>query len=155
MGWGPARSGGSPPPAAIAGGSGEPPTVLIADDDPEIVRLLALTLRQEGLRLLSAEDGASALQLARAERPALILMDWQMPKLDGLAVCRALRAEEDPRLRDVSVVLITAQTGPENTAAGFEAGVTDYLTKPFTPPQVRARVRTWLLRAGVNTAGDR
>jgi CheY-like chemotaxis protein len=125
---------------------GEAPTVLIADDDPDIVRLLTLTLRQEGFRLLSANDGESALRLARAERPDLVLLDWQMPGLDGLAVCRALRAEEDPRLRDVPVVLLTAQAGAENTAAGFEAGVTDYLTKPFMPPHVRTRVRAWLLR---------
>lgn len=128
--------------------------VLIADDDPDILRLLEVTLRQEGIRLLKARDGAAALRIARAERPALILMDWQMPELDGLEVCRALRTAEDPRLREVPVILLTAQTGPEATALGFEAGVTDYLTKPFMPPHVRSRMRAWLLRAGVG-ADDR
>jgi cyclic di-GMP phosphodiesterase len=71
--------------------------------------------------------------------PDLILLDWQMPSADGMEVTRRLRSEPDPALRDVPVVLITAQSGPENTAAGFAGGVTDYLTKPFRPAHVRAR----------------
>jgi CheY-like chemotaxis protein len=122
-------------------------TVLIADDDPTIVQLLVASLRSEGLRLLTASDGETALRMARAERPALILLDWHMPRLEGVQVARALRADIDAYFQTVPVVLITAETGPENTAAGFAAGVTDYLTKPFKPPLVRARVRAWLLRA--------
>jgi CheY-like chemotaxis protein/phosphoribosyl 1,2-cyclic phosphodiesterase len=149
---------GRPRPASepdAAGASAGPLTVLVADDDPDIVRLLTVTLRPEGFRFLTANDGESALEIARAERPALILLDWQMPGRDGLEVCRALRAEADPRLRDVPVVLLTAQAGAENTATGFEAGVTDYLTKPFKPAHVRARVRAWLLRSGADTVDER
>jgi CheY-like chemotaxis protein/ribonuclease BN (tRNA processing enzyme) len=127
-------------------------TVLIADDDPTIVQLLTLTLQPDGFRLLSARDGATALQLARSERPALVLLDWQMPGADGIEVTRALRADPDPRLRGVPVVLLTGQVGAEHTAAGFEAGVTDYLTKPFKPTHVRSRVRAWLLRGGPEPA---
>jgi CheY-like chemotaxis protein/phosphoribosyl 1,2-cyclic phosphodiesterase len=123
-------------------------TILIADDDPTIVRLLTLTLGPQGFRLVTAGDGETALRMARAERPALVLLDWQMPGADGIAVTRALRADADPALRDVPVVLITGLAGGENTAVGFEAGVTDYLTKPFQPSHVRTRVRTWLLRRG-------
>jgi CheY-like chemotaxis protein len=123
-------------------------TILIADDDPTIVRLLSLTLEPQGFRLLTASDGETALRIARAERPALVLLDWQMPGADGIAVTRALRADPDADLRDVPVVLITGLAGGENTAVGFEAGVTDYLTKPFQPSHVRTRVRTWLLRRG-------
>lgn len=126
----------------------ETATILIADDDPTIVRLLTLTLGPQGFRLVTASDGETALRLARAERPALVLLDWQMPGADGIAVTRALRADADPDLRDVPVVLITGLSGGENTAVGFEAGVTDYLTKPFQPSHVRTRVRTWLLRHG-------
>jgi CheY-like chemotaxis protein/phosphoribosyl 1,2-cyclic phosphodiesterase len=122
-------------------------TVLIVDDAPDIVNLLTQALRAEGLRLLSASDGEAALKIARAERPDLILLDWLLPGRDGLDVCRTLRAEADPRLRDVPVVLITAQTEPEHIAAGFAAGATDYLTKPFRIAHVRSRVRGWLLRA--------
>jgi DNA-binding response OmpR family regulator len=117
------------------------------------VRLLSLTLQPDGFRLVTASDGESALRLARAERPALILLDWHMPGADGVEVTRTLRADADPSLREVPVVLITGQTGADNTALGFEAGVTDYLTKPVAPSHVRARVRTWLLRRGSNAGG--
>jgi CheY-like chemotaxis protein/phosphoribosyl 1,2-cyclic phosphodiesterase len=141
--------------AAPAGaGSPEPATILIADDDPTIVRLLTLTLGPQGFRLVTAGDGETALRLARAERPALVLLDWQMPGADGIAVTRALRADADPDLRDVPIVLITSRSGGENTAVGFEAGVTDYLTKPFQPSHVRTRVRTWLLRRGSAGGGS-
>ncbi len=127
-----------------------PETVLVADDDPTIMKLLTVSLEADGFRVLTASDGDTALRLARAERPALLLLDWQMPGASGVEVTRALRDDVDPQLRDVPVVLITAQAGPENTAAGFAAGVTDYLTKPFRPAHVRARVRAWLLRRGAN-----
>ena len=131
-----------------------PLTILVADDDPTIVRLLTLSLDQDGFRLVTASDGKTALERARQEHPALILLDWQMPGADGIEVTRALRSDPDPALRDVPVVLITAQSGAENTAAGFAAGVTDYLTKPFRPAHVRARVQAWLLRRRAEPTGD-
>jgi CheY-like chemotaxis protein/phosphoribosyl 1,2-cyclic phosphodiesterase len=137
----------------VAASTADAATILIADDDPTIVRLLTLTLEPQGFRLLTASDGETALRMARAERPALVLLDWEMPGADGIAVTRALRAEADAALRDVPVVLITGLAGGENTAAGFEAGVTDYLTKPFQPSHVRTRVRTWLLRRGPAARG--
>ena len=130
------------------------PTVLIADDDLGILLLLQTTLRNEGLRLLTASDGESALRIARQERPDLILMDWHMPGRDGLSVCRAVRADPDPAISETPIVLITAQAGHENTAMGFAAGATDYLTKPFVPPHVRTRVRSWLMRTGAVSAGQ-
>jgi len=133
----------SPPAPAMSVG---PHTILVADDDPTIVRLLTLALEQDGFRVVTANDGKTALHLARVERPALILLDWQMPGADGMEVTRALRGEADPFLRNIPLVLITAQSGAENTAVGFAAGVTDYLTKPFRPAHVRARVQAWLMR---------
>jgi CheY-like chemotaxis protein/phosphoribosyl 1,2-cyclic phosphodiesterase len=121
-------------------------TVLIVDDEPDIVEFVTAVLAPEGYRLLSAPDGDTALRTARAQRPSLILLDWRMPGRDGLEVCRTLRAEADPQLRDVPVILLTAQAGEEAIAAGFAAGVTDYLTKPFKPAYLRSRVRGWLLR---------
>jgi CheY-like chemotaxis protein/phosphoribosyl 1,2-cyclic phosphodiesterase len=121
-------------------------TVLVVDDDPTIVQLLTLTLEPDGFKVVTASDGESALRLAGVERPALILLDWNMPGADGIEVTRALRRHDDPSLRDVPVVLITSQSGAENTALGFAAGVTDYLTKPFRPAHVRSRVQAWLLR---------
>jgi len=138
-----------PQPAMLSG----PHTILVADDDPTIVRLLTHTLQQDGFRVVTASDGKSALSLARLEHPALILLDWQMPGADGIEVTRTLRGETDPALRDLPVVLITAQSGAENTAVGFAAGVTDYLTKPFRPAHVRARVQAWLLRRSGGAPG--
>src|SRR5215831_8862597 len=128
-------------------------TILVADDDPSIVMLLRASLESDGFRVVTADDGMAALDLARAERPALLLLDWQMPRASGVEVTRALRGDADPELAATPVVLITAQSGSENTAAGFAAGVTDYLTKPFRPAHVRARVRAWLLRRNAGAAG--
>jgi two-component system phosphate regulon response regulator PhoB len=111
-----------------------------------------MTLRSEGFRLLTANDGDAALAIARLERPDLLLLDWNMPGRDGLEVCRALRAEDDPGLRHVPIVLLTAQAREEDTAAGFAAGVTDYVTKPFKPAHVRARVHAWLMRSHPDAA---
>ncbi|MBI4641649.1 MAG: response regulator [Candidatus Tectomicrobia bacterium] len=136
--------------AAVAGAveiAAEAETVLIVDDDPDVVRLLIETLRPEGFHLLSANNGESALQIAQKERPALILLDWLLPGRDGLEVCRLLRADADPRLRAIPVVVLTSLTREEDITAAFEAGATDYLTKPFSPANVRARVRGWLLRS--------
>jgi CheY-like chemotaxis protein len=128
-------------------------TILIADDDPAVLQLLTLTLQPDGFRLLTAGDGETALHMARTERPALIVLDWHMPGADGIEVTRALRADADPYLREVPVVLITATTGADSTAVGFAAGVTDYLTKPFKLAHVRTRVRAWLLRRGTARRG--
>jgi CheY-like chemotaxis protein/phosphoribosyl 1,2-cyclic phosphodiesterase len=131
----------------------ESQTVLVADDDPTMVQLLISTLEREGFRVLTANDGESALRLARAQRPALMLLDWQMPGLSGVEVTRRLRSDADAELRNTPVVLITAQTGAANTELGFAAGVTDYLTKPFRPAHVCSRVRAWLLRRGADARG--
>src|SRR5262249_20765129 len=98
----------APEPARKVG----PHTILVADDGPTIVRLLTLALEQDGFRVVTASDGEAALRLAGLEHPDLILLDWQMPSADGMEVTRRLRNEPDPALRDVPVVLITAQSGP-------------------------------------------
>lgn len=122
------------------------PTVLIVDDDPDVLQLLHNTLEPEGFRLTLALNGEAALELARAERPRLILLDAEMDGMDGLEVCRTIRAEKDAGLADVPVVLLTSQGGAEFIDAGFRAGVTDYVVKPLMPPHIRTRVRTWLIR---------
>src|SRR5439155_24391273 len=121
--------------------------VLLADDDENILRMMGASLESEGLQLLEAINGEEALAIARAERPSLILLDWRMPFRDGLEVCRELRAEKDPVVRDVPIVLVTARAEAADLEAGFAAGATDYLVKPFSPAQLRSRVRAWLLRS--------
>lgn len=125
----------------------EPYTVLVVDDDPVMMRLLQSTLQAEGVRVLMASDGEEALQLARGEHPALILLDKLLPGRDGLHVCRVLREETDPRLCDIPVVMLSGEKLQEtDLVEAFTAGVTDYLTKPIKPTLLRARVRSWLLR---------
>jgi CheY-like chemotaxis protein len=128
-------------------------TVLIVDDEPQVVKLLMRALQSEQLHLLSASDGDTALRLAHSERPDLILLDWRMPGKDGLEVCRAIRADADPHVSTMPVVLLTALTSSEETSAGFASGATDYLTKPFGMAHVRARVHQWLQR-GHGSGGE-
>lgn len=125
--------------------------LLIAHDDPEVRRLVTEALRPDGPRIIPAEDGPTALRLARAEHPALILLGRNLPGIDGLDISRALRADGDQRLRDVPVVLISGASAEEDMAAGFAAGVTDYLTRPFSAQYLRSRVRAWLMRSGAHT----
>jgi CheY-like chemotaxis protein/phosphoribosyl 1,2-cyclic phosphodiesterase len=121
--------------------------VLIVDDDPDMVLLLETALRADGIRVLSATDGDRALELARAELPTLILLDMQLPTRNGLEVCRTLRSEQDARLRDVPILVLTGRKLKEtDLVAAFVAGATDFLTKPIKPTLVRSCVRSWLLR---------
>jgi CheY-like chemotaxis protein/phosphoribosyl 1,2-cyclic phosphodiesterase len=143
---GPARAAARASARSRAAAAPRPPTILIADDERSIVELLTETLAPGGFRLLCAYDGKTALAIAQSERPDLLLLDWKMPGLDGLSVCRALRDSDDPRLNAVPVVLVTAHGSAEETAIGFEAGVTDYIVKPFKSTHVRSRVESWLLR---------
>jgi CheY-like chemotaxis protein/phosphoribosyl 1,2-cyclic phosphodiesterase len=121
-------------------------TILIADDDADVLEVIVETLEPEGYRVLTAGDGETALQLARDERPDIVVLDWMMPKRDGLSVCREIRQDADPRVAAVPVVLITGRADAKDTEAGFDAGVTDYLTKPFKPTHLLARLQSWLIR---------
>ena len=122
-------------------------TVLIVDDDPDLVRLIDTTLKAEGVRILTATDGESAVPLARQEHPTLILLDMDLPGIDGLAVCRMLRAESDQHLRDIPILMLSGIMLEEaDLVEAFSAGATDYLTKPFKPTLLRSRVHAWLSR---------
>lgn len=109
-------------------------TILIADDDPDILELLNNTLEPEGFHLTLALDGEAALELAHATRPRLVLLDAEMPGIDGLEVCRKLRADPDSELADVPVLMLSSRTDAEHMEAGFKAGVTDYIMKPLKCP---------------------
>jgi DNA-binding response OmpR family regulator len=105
--------------------------VLIAEDDPSIRALIRLTLDSGRFEILEAGDGDSALETARAERPDLLFIDWNMPGLDGVDVCRALRSE--PATADTKIVLVTARVQAEDRRLALDAGADDYITKPFSP----------------------
>ena len=117
------------------------PRLLLVDDEPTNLQVLRHIL-QADYRLLFAADGERALQVAREQRPDLILLDVMMPHLDGYAVCRVLKA--DAATAAIPVIFITALTDSQDETAGFDVGGVDYLTKPVSPPVVRARVRTHL-----------
>jgi DNA-binding response OmpR family regulator len=122
--------------------------ILVAEDDPDLGPVLQEVLEEDGYEVLRVMDGAEAARLAEQHTFDLILLDVEMPTLDGLATCRALRA--DPRLETVPIIMLTARSGEEDVMVGFAEGATDYITKPFAVAQFRARVRSWLTR----TAGE-
>jgi len=119
--------------------------ILVADDDSTILRVLETVLVGDGYEVIAAADGVEAVALARAGAFDLIMLDVQMPNLDGLSAARQLLA--DPRLADVPIVMLTGRTADRDIEAAFAEGVTDYITKPFAVAQLRARVRSWLSRS--------
>jgi DNA-binding response OmpR family regulator len=121
------------------------PTILVVDDEPPILELVRFTLEDEQIRVLEASDGAQALETALAVRPDLILLDVQMPRLDGLEVCRRLRA--DASLAGTRIVMLTAAGQDADRARGLAAGADEYLTKPFSPLALFTLVRSLLPEA--------
>jgi DNA-binding response OmpR family regulator len=118
--------------------------ILIAEDDPKQAHLIQIYLEREGHHVLVVGDGRTALEQCRARRPDLVVLDIMMPKLDGLDVCRVLRAESK-----VPILLLTARTTEEDVLVGLDIGADDYITKPYSPRELAARVRALLRRAGV------
>ena len=119
--------------------------ILVADDDVALVRILEAVLRGDGYDVDVAFDGEEMVSKASAASYDLVLVDITMPNLDGLAACRRLRALDG--YRETPFVVLTARTRQDDMAAAFEAGITDFIRKPFALPQVRARVRSWLARS--------
>ena len=115
---------------------------LIADEDPSILWLLRRALVDD-FDLAVAENGLRAVELAGTARPDVILLDLGMPVLDGFGACRQIRA----RFPRIPIVIVSGHTDEDSVRAAFEAGATDYLTKPFTPSQLRARLQACLLRS--------
>jgi two-component system alkaline phosphatase synthesis response regulator PhoP len=117
--------------------------VLVVDDDPAIRDLAATVLQREGYTVLTARDGEEALSRVRAEQPNLVLLDLMLPRIDGFEVCRALRSESD-----VPIMMLTARGDDVDKIVGLEIGADDYLTKPFNPREMVARVKAILRRSG-------
>jgi DNA-binding response OmpR family regulator len=124
--------------------SGEAPLVLVADDDPDILALVAFRLERAGYAVVTADNGEEALALARERLPALAVLDVMMPRLTGYQVTKQLR--EDEATKDIPVILLTARVQEADVARGFEVGADDYIKKPFSPQELRARVQAILGR---------
>jgi two-component system alkaline phosphatase synthesis response regulator PhoP len=115
--------------------------VLVVDDDVKTVELVKLYLKRDGYRVITAYDGKEALSLAREGHPDLIVLDLMLPGIDGLEICRTLRKESD-----VPIIMLTAMTTDEDRLTGLDLGADDYVTKPFSPRELAARVRAVLRR---------
>ena len=124
--------------------------ILVVDDDPKTAELLRLYLDREGYQALVAHDGRQALDLARQRRPDLIVLDLMLPMVDGLDVCRILRAESR-----VPIIMLTAKTTEDDKLLGLDLGADDYVTKPFSPREVVARVRAVLRRVDATDQAPR
>ncbi|MFI1988896.1 response regulator transcription factor [Actinoplanes sp. NPDC020271] len=124
--------------------------ILVADDDPKHAQLIRLYLEREGHQVLTVGDGRAALEQTRARRPDLLVLDVMMPLVDGLDVCRILRADADPGLAGVAILLVTARSAESDMLLGLDIGADDYLSKPVSPRELTARVRA-LLRRVVGT----
>ena len=122
-------------------------TVLIVEDDPHTVEVVQLYLRRDGHIVLSASDGLQGLRLARETRPDLVVLDLMLPGMDGLEVCRTLREESE-----VPIVMLTARVEEEDHLAGLDLGADDYVTKPFSPRELAARIRAVLRRTARDAA---
>ena len=119
-------------------------TVLIVDDEKDLVELVRYHLEKDGLTCLEARDGETALQLARAAIPDLIVLDLMLPGVDGLEVCRKLR--KDPKTTSIAIIMLTAKVEEVDRIVGLEMGADDYIVKPFSPRELVARVKAVLRR---------
>ena len=118
--------------------------ILIADDEESIIEVVKIYLEKEGYSVLTALDGDTALELEIAEKPDLLILDIMLPKMSGLELCRAIE-------REVPIIFLTAKTSEEDKIAGFALGADDYITKPFSPRELIARVKAVMRRS--NLAG--
>ena len=126
-----------------------PKKILVIDDEPKIVEICRDYLKASGFEVVSAGDGPQGLAVARREKPDLVVLDLMMPGMDGLDVCRNLRRE-----CAVPIIMLTARVEESDKLVGLELGADDYITKPFSPRELVARVRVVLRRTGVEIASD-
>jgi len=120
--------------------------VLIVDDEKDIVKMLDYNLKKEGFRAISANDGKEAINLARREHPDIIVLDLMLPEIDGLEVCKILKKDE--KTQSIPIIMLTAKTKEIDKILGLELGADDYVTKPFSPSELAARIKAILRRAG-------
>jgi two-component system NtrC family sensor kinase len=124
--------------------------VLIADDSPLIRRLIEVAVVDRGHEVVAAEDGATAWTMFEREQPSIVIVDWQMPELDGLEVCRRIRSS--PFARDVFLLVVTGRVEGDDVVNALNAGADDYLFKPFTPSSITARLEIAERRIAANDA---
>ena len=129
------------------------PTVLVAEDESALVTLLRYNLEREGYRVLEARDGEEALLVAAEEQPDLVVLDWMLPQLSGIEVCRRLRGRQETR--NVPIIMLTARGEESDRIRGLDTGADDYVVKPFSMTELSARIRAVLRRIRPGLAEDR
>jgi two-component system phosphate regulon response regulator PhoB len=122
------------------------PSLLVVEDEQDLLEVLRFSLSREGFSVRTAENGEDAIRMVRQQRPDLIVLDLMLPTIDGLSVCRALRTSDQSS--DVPVVMLTAKGEEADIVKGLEAGADDYVTKPFSPKVLLARINAVLRRSG-------
>jgi two-component system phosphate regulon response regulator PhoB len=132
--------------------AGIEPLVLVIEDEADLVTLLTYNLEREGFRVAAAYDGEEGMLVASEQRPDIILLDWMLPHLSGIEVCRQLRRAA--KTRDVPVIMLTARGEEGDRIRGLDSGADDYVTKPFSTPELIARMKAVLRRTTPATAGD-
>ena len=128
------------------------PTILVVEDEPAILELLRINLADAGYDVRGAGDAETAHALLKDALPDLVLLDWMLPGQSGLAFAKELRA--DPRTKDLPVIMLTARTDEADRVAGLEAWVDDYVTKPFSPRELKARIKAVLRRRAPEAAQE-
>ncbi|MCU0580976.1 MAG: winged helix-turn-helix domain-containing protein [Syntrophales bacterium] len=128
----------------MAEGKGVQKTLLVADDEKDIVDLVTYNLAREGFHVLAASDGLESMKIIRDHRPDMVILDWMMPGMDGLEVCRRLR--QDPETSRIPVIMLTAKSDTVDKILGLEMGADDYVTKPFHVRELVARIHAVLRR---------
>ena len=121
--------------------------ILVVDDEQDLVKLVRFNLEKDGYKVVTAYNGEDALFLARKERPELVILDLMLPGIDGLEVCKKLKA--DPELANIAIVMLTAKGEEVDITLGLKLGADDYVTKPFSPKELVARVQAVLRRSKV------
>ena len=138
--------------AVLKQSSPRKPVVLVAEDEMPLMTLLRYNLEKEGSRALDASDGEQALMLAAEETPDLVLLDWMMPKVTGIEVCRRLRSRAETR--NVPIIMLTARGEESDRVRGLDTGADDYITKPFSMTELLARIRAVMRRIRPALAED-
>lgn len=126
--------------------------VLIVEDEPSMVELLRYNLESEGFEVSSALDGEEAMLTIEEQKPDMVLLDWMLPKLSGIEICRRLRRDQE--YRNLPVIMITARGEETDRVRGLDVGADDYMSKPFSPAELMARIRAVLRRHNPNMGSD-
>ena len=119
-------------------------TILIVEDEKDIVKMLDYNLKKEGFRALSVRNGEGAIDLVRREHPDMIILDLMLPGMDGLEVCKTLKG--DSKTASIPIIMLTAKSQESDKVVGLELGADDYVTKPFSPRELIARIKAVLRR---------